>query len=78
MTQCTPETFSMLNWSLALIMGNIPPRDPDEERTKTRTKTATPNGTNRPSSENPTKMIEVSARTSAVRVADWSEPDAWV
>ena len=35
MTQCTPETFSMLNWSLALIMGNIPPRDPDEERTKT-------------------------------------------
>ena len=31
MTQC-PETFSVLDWSLALIMGNIPPpRDPDED-----------------------------------------------
>jgi hypothetical protein len=35
----------------------------------TRTKTATPSRTNRPSSENPTKTIEVSARTSAVRAA---------
>jgi len=24
MTQCIPETFSMLDWSLALIMGNSP------------------------------------------------------
>jgi hypothetical protein len=32
MTQCIPETFSVLDWSLALIMGNIPPpRDPDED-----------------------------------------------
>jgi len=32
MTQRIPETFSMLDWSLALIMANIPPpRDPDED-----------------------------------------------
>ena len=32
MTQHIPETFSMFDWSLALIMGNIPPpRDPDED-----------------------------------------------
>ena len=33
MTQRIPETFSMLDWSLALIMGNNipPPRDPDED-----------------------------------------------
>ena len=32
MIQRIPETFSMLDWSLALIMGNIPPpRDPDED-----------------------------------------------
>jgi hypothetical protein len=31
MTQCIPETCSMLDWSLALIMGHIPPRDPDED-----------------------------------------------
>jgi hypothetical protein len=32
MTQCIPETFFMLDWSLALIMGNIPPpRDPNDD-----------------------------------------------
>jgi hypothetical protein len=32
MTQRIPEAFSMLDGSLALIMGNIPPpRDPDED-----------------------------------------------
>jgi len=32
MIQRTPETFSMLDWSLARIMGNIPPpRDPNED-----------------------------------------------
>ena len=31
-TQRIPETFSMLDWSRALIMGNIPPpRDPNED-----------------------------------------------
>jgi len=31
MIQRIPETFSMLDWSLALTMGNIPrPRDPNE------------------------------------------------
>jgi hypothetical protein len=32
MTQRIPDIFSMLDWSLALIMGNIlPPRDPNED-----------------------------------------------
>jgi hypothetical protein len=32
MTQCIPETFSMLDWSLSLIMGNTPPpRDPNND-----------------------------------------------
>jgi hypothetical protein len=31
MIQCIPETFSVLDWSLALITGNPPPRDPDED-----------------------------------------------
>ena len=32
MTQRIPYIFSMLDWSLALIMGNIlPPRDPNED-----------------------------------------------
>ena len=32
MTQRIPDTFSMLDWSRALIMGNIPPpRDPNED-----------------------------------------------
>src|SRR5262249_33569193 len=32
MTQRISEAFSMLDWSLALFMGNIPPpRDPDED-----------------------------------------------
>ena len=31
MTQRIPDTFSMLDWSRALIMGNIPPpRDPND------------------------------------------------
>ena len=32
MTQRIPETLSMLDWSLTLTMGNIPPpRDPNED-----------------------------------------------
>jgi hypothetical protein len=32
MTQRIPETFSMLDWSLARIMGHIPPpRDPNDD-----------------------------------------------
>ena len=32
MTQRISETFSKFDWSLALIMANIPPpRDPDED-----------------------------------------------
>ena len=32
MNQRVPESFSMLDWGLASIMGNIlPPRDPNED-----------------------------------------------
>ena len=32
MTERIPETFSMLDWGLARIMGSIPPpRDPNED-----------------------------------------------
>ena len=32
MNQRVPESFSMLDWGLAPIMGNIlPPRDPNED-----------------------------------------------
>jgi hypothetical protein len=78
MTQRIPETFLLLDWSLALIMGNIPRRKVPTRTMITRTKTATPNRTNRPSSENPRKTIEVSARASALRAAGLVRADAWV
>jgi hypothetical protein len=32
MTQRNPETFSVLDWGLAPIMGNtLPPRDPNDD-----------------------------------------------
>ena len=68
MTQRIPETFSILDWSRGLIMGNIHPETPTRTM-MTRTKTATPNRTtsaSRPSSENPTKTIDVSHTTPSI------------
>ena len=69
MTQRIPDTFSMLDWSRALIMGKSRHPETPTRTMMTRTKTATPNRTtsaSRPSSENPTKTIAVSHTTPSI------------
>ena len=66
MTQRIPDTFSMLDWSRALIMGNIPPpRDPNEDDDDEDEDSDT-EPDDEPSSENPTKTIAVSYTTPSI------------